>query len=61
MALVNADYVDGNGDINDYLEEIGTLTNNQLGLLSTLKEVSDLMKENVMVEFLGFSNSLFYA
>jgi hypothetical protein len=39
MALVNDDYVDGEGDINDYLEQIGNLTNNQLSLLSTLQEV----------------------
>ena len=40
MSLVNDDYMDGDGDINEYVQEIGTLTNNQLSLLSTLKEVS---------------------
>ena len=39
MELVDNDYTDGDGDINDYLEQIDTLTNNQLSLLSTLKEV----------------------
>jgi hypothetical protein len=39
MALVN-DNSDGEGDINDYLQQIGMLTNNQLSLISTLKDVS---------------------
>lgn len=40
MALVNDDYAIGEGDITNYLEQISTLTDNQLSLLSTLKEVS---------------------
>lgn len=40
MALVNDDYGNGEGDISEYLEQIGALTDNQLLLLSSLKEVS---------------------
>lgn len=51
MSLVNDDYMDGDGNINEYVEEIGTLTKNQLSLLSELKEVSTSTQPGYIYSF----------